>query len=175
MLRYIYIYSLYSVGMLILLLLKPRDCINLVACHVLTNEKLYLVTSYSLSIIRSDFWWIYTSRSYCYRVRRIIPEASSAVHMPASPCLINNSSDVTFYCSLSKRSKELTLLNAMLLTAYLLQSYEELYLVTAYSLSPLWRLVEVKVPMQPRRRRLWPIFQVTNKGLKKQNNKINEY
>lgn len=40
------------------------------------------------------------------------------------------------------------------------------YLVTAYSLRPLWRLVEVNVPMQPRRRRLWPIFQVTNRGLK---------
>jgi len=36
------------------------------------------------------------------------------------------------------------------------------YLVTAYSLRPLWRLVAVNVPIQPRSRRLLPIFHVTN-------------
>ena len=40
------------------------------------------------------------------------------------------------------------------------------YLVTAYSLSPLWRLMAVNVPIQPRRRRSLPIFHVTNRGLK---------
>lgn len=42
----------------------------------------------------------------------------------------------------------------------------EQYLVTAYSLRPPCRLVAVNVPIQPRRRRLLPIFQVTKSGLK---------
>lgn len=45
-----------------------------------------------------------------------------------------------------------------------------LYLVTAYSLSPLWRLVAEKVPIHPRNRLSFPSFQVTNSGLKWNNN-----
>ncbi len=47
--------------------------------------------------------------------------------------------------------------------------FEWTYLVTAYSLRPLWRLMAVKVPIHPRRRRSPPIFHVTNRGLKIKN------
>ena len=40
------------------------------------------------------------------------------------------------------------------------------YLVTAYSLSPLWSCISLKVPMQPRSFFSLPIRQVTNSGLK---------
>ena len=45
------------------------------------------------------------------------------------------------------------------------------YLVNVYSLSPEWRFMAEKVPMQPRSRLSRPVFHVTKSGLKKQNTK----
>lgn len=45
------------------------------------------------------------------------------------------------------------------------------YLVNVYSLSPEWRFMAEKVPMQPRSRLSRPVFHVTKSGLKKQNKK----
>lgn len=41
------------------------------------------------------------------------------------------------------------------------------YLVNVYSLSPEWRFMAEKVPMQPRSRLSRPVFHVTKRGLKK--------
>lgn len=41
------------------------------------------------------------------------------------------------------------------------------HLVIAYSRNPQWRFIALKVPMQPRNRLSFPIFQVTNNGLKR--------
>jgi hypothetical protein len=46
------------------------------------------------------------------------------------------------------------------------------YLVTAYSLSPLWRFVGENVPMQPRSRLSRPIFHVTKSGLENKHNLV---
>ena len=40
------------------------------------------------------------------------------------------------------------------------------YLERVYSLRPLWSRIAVNVPIQPRSRWSWPIFQVTKRGLK---------
>lgn len=45
-------------------------------------------------------------------------------------------------------------------------SYWRHYLVNVYSLSPEWRFMAEKVPMQPRSRLSRPVFQVTKRGLK---------
>lgn len=45
------------------------------------------------------------------------------------------------------------------------------YLVNVYSLSPEWRFMAEKVPMQPRSRLSRPVFHVTKSGLQKQNKK----
>lgn len=42
------------------------------------------------------------------------------------------------------------------------------YLVSVYSLSPEWRFMAEKVPMQPRSRLSRPVFHVTKSGLKEQ-------
>lgn len=45
------------------------------------------------------------------------------------------------------------------------------YLVTAYSLIPLCKFIALKVPIQPRRRRSFPMYHVTNKGLERKQRK----
>lgn len=47
------------------------------------------------------------------------------------------------------------------------------YLVNVYSLSPEWRFMAEKVPMQPRSRLSRPVFHVTKSGLKRQKNRRN--